>query len=246
MNKGFENEMNIVRACHGKKISVLTPHWRKCVLTMFPEACGEDEVRCHQLRKSCKTDVEFTACGRTVNVSIKQGHSNTMHGESIWSFVRFLRSIGVSKKTVAVFLYYQFGDGTIKGDGNVRFTVDDMRAAHEEEFNKANAEFQKTDIVAKVIYRAIVHGTVKQYKDIDFFYYGNEKFGYLAPIEKVMVYLLDKKVERVSTLSFGPLSYQPYSRNLDQDPKDERKRFIVQIKWPQMADDMKLICSAAK
>ena len=101
-------------------------------------------------------------------------------------------------------------------------------------------------VIGNMIMRTIVHGVSPNYKDIDWFYYGTAESGYLASVEDVMLFLLDKKVSRVSTLSFGPLSYQPYSRNLDRDPRDESKRFIVQIKWPQMADDMKVICSAAK
>lgn len=246
MNKGFKNEMDIARATHGKAISELNPFWKKNIAMMFPEAKQDEIVRCHQLRGTCKTDLEFSVGFRTANMSVKQGRSNTVHGESVWSFVRFLRGLGVSKQTIAVFLYYQFGDGTLKGDGKERYTVDDMRVAHEEAFDAANEEFQQRHVIGNMIMRTIVHGVSPNYKDIDWFYYGTAESGYLASVEDVMLFLLDKKVSRVSTLSFGPLSYQPYSRNLERDPRDESKRFIVQIKWPQMADDMKVICSAAK
>ncbi|MCR5491344.1 MAG: hypothetical protein K6F32_04360 [Bacilli bacterium] len=247
MNKEEKGEAAIMKQLHGKTIAELAPHWKSCIRMMFLEAQEQSKIRCHQVRGSCKTDVEVWVDGHKKNLCIKQGRANTVHYESIWSFVKFLRQFDISKKSVAVFLYYHFGDGTIKGDGQrKRMTVDEMRKQHDPDFDKANAEFQDPKLVRAMIIRSIIHGFVQTNQDIDYLYYGNEKFGFLASKEEIIDYLCQKEAVRVSTLSFGPLSYQPYARNIERDPRDETKRFLVLIKWPQMSEDMRIISEKRK
>ena len=51
--------------------------------------------------------------------------------------------------------------------------------------------------------------------------------------------IIIKKANSYSTaVHFGPLTVQPVDRCLNYNPKFEKKRFCVQLKWYNLADDI--------
>ena len=56
--------------------------------------------------------------------------------------------------------------------------------------------------------------------------------------EDIINIILSKKDVYSTGVHFGPLSIQPMDRCLNHNEKYEKKRFCVQVKWYNLADDI--------
>ena len=89
-----------------------------------------------------------------------------------------------------------------------------------------NAEINNKDLLIKVIDRFILKGNISD-KSIDAILFGvNDDFVWI------------KKEVYFSAVHFGPLTIQPLDRCLNYNPKYDKRRFCVQVKWYNLADDI--------
>ena len=56
--------------------------------------------------------------------------------------------------------------------------------------------------------------------------------------EDIIKSVISKKDVYSSAVHFGPLTVQPLDRCLNRNPRYEKKRFCIQIKWYNLADDI--------
>lgn len=56
--------------------------------------------------------------------------------------------------------------------------------------------------------------------------------------EDIIKVILSKKDVYSSAVHFGPLTIQPLYRCLNYNPKYDKRRFCVQVKWYNLADDI--------
>lgn len=240
MSKTSDNRNQILQALDGKTFKDLAPQWKLHIKRMFQGIKDDEEIHCLLPKHSGKVSLMISSCGRTVTLGIKTGRSTVIHRERVSEFVDFLLRHDVEKSVCATYLFYHFGDGTIKGNGGKRMTVAELRKEYGEHFELASKKLQGKELIEAIIRRAFLEGNGPSEANIDYFYYGTVSFGYLASADEVMSFLR-KKTERNSPFYIGPFSIQPCNRNLDRDVSLERERYIVLFKWAALKEDMKSI-----
>ena len=240
MSKANENRKQILMALNGKTFKEIAPQWKLHLKRMFPGIKDEDDIHCAIPVSSDKVSLILSSCGRQVGIGIKTGRSTVIHRERVFDFVNFLRRCGVEKSVCAAYLFYHFGDGTIKGNGNKRMNVSELRQSYGKHFEDATRALQKADLIEAILRRAFIEGKGSNQAGIDYFYYGTATFGYLASADEALSFLR-QKVDRGSAFYIGPFSIQPCDRNLDIDTSAEWERYIVLLKWPGLKEDMKSI-----
>ena len=240
MSKTSDNRNQILQALDGKKLQELAPQWRLHIKRMFQGIKDDEEIHCLLPKHSGKVGLMISACGRTVTIGIKTGRSTVIHGERVSEFVNFLLRHDVERSVCATYLFYHFGDGTIKGNGEKRMTVHELRKEYGEHFESAAKKLQGKKLIEAILRRTFIEGNGPSEANIDYFYYGTVSFGYLASVDEVLSFLR-KKREKASTFYIGPFSIQPCDRNLDRDVSSARERYIVLFKWAALKEDMKSI-----
>lgn len=240
-NTGFINENNIVDVLHNKTISELPEFWKKQLIRIFDVKNCNSIVCARVVGKNCKTDIEIKVNNKTIKVSIKTGEHNSIHHENVYDFIEFLRSIGVSARTVKIILFYHFGDGTLNGTGTHRMDVSEIKVKYSKYIKEANEEINQIHIIEKVFYRCLIKGANKYHQEIDYLYYGNDEFGYFVSVQELLNFALNHRYMFLSGLHFGPLNYQPYKRKLRNQIYNHKDRYFTQIKWIGLLSDIQKI-----
>ena len=237
MSKTSQNKEEICAYLDKKRFKETSIHWQHCLKTMFALVDDEDVIYCKRMRNK-KADLLIKIGDQQRYVCIKDGRSTVIHREDIFSFVSFLRSLDIDKAICATLLFYHFGDGSIKGDGQNRMEVYELKEKYGDYFEEANLALQEDAVLQTVIQRSLC-GNGK----VDYFYFGSPAFGYLCPYQSVVEFLLKKKIHPTTSFYFGPLSIQPFDRNLGNEKEKEKDRYIVLLKWPGLKEDMKSIAT---
>ena len=103
---------------------------------------------------------------------------------------------------------------------------------HNNKYNK-----QAISLLRKAVNRFVIRENNSSY-DIDALIYGEvDDFLFLTPDEIIDI-VLSKKDIYSTAVHFGPLICQPKSRCLNYNPKYEKCRFISQLKWYNLGDDI--------
>lgn len=195
-------------------------------------------IKCYKNIEYEKGDICIRIGNKKRYISIKMGHKNSVHCESIQKFQKFLKSIGVSNKIITEILKYQYADGTIDGTGNVRDSVCKYKLENQESINLINKEINNPDILRKIINRFIIQGTQWHLHHINLLVYGTpDDFFFITPKE-IYDYILYKRDIKSSAVHFSCLTFQPMSRVLDYNQKMEYMRHWIQIKWYNLEDNI--------
>ena len=241
MNQGQRNEFNIANSYHDKTFSNLNDFQKGIIRSMYPNI---DEASCIQCfvstNKIGKPDIYFVVNGEYKFWSIKSGITDSVHFESIKSFILFLRSLGVSVKTQKILLLFHYGDGTLDGTGNQRMLYDELVLKNRDNINYANKELAKYEIVEAALNRFVFCGTENNANEVDYIYYGDEKYGVLCSRDELTNFVLSKNYSHYKTMHIGPMSIQPYLRDPNRVSRHPYKRDIVQIKWHYLLTDLEI------
>ena len=141
------------------------------------------------------------------------------------------------REMVVNFLKYHYADGTTNGKGSTRLSTKEYKEIHQDEIDKINEFINKEDILKKAIDRFIIKGRNSNY-DIDAIIYGVPEDFIWIKKEDIYKILISKKREYSSAIHFSSLTYQPMDRCLNYNPKYEKCRYISQIKWYNICDDI--------
>ena len=235
-NQGFNNEYGIIEAIHGKKIGELPYHFRSWIEMLFGKT--DDVLIGKKLNNEQKADMVIKCGDKSKYISIKSGDLNTYHAEPIQLFIPFLRSIGVSEKTLKTIVFFHYGDNTFDGSGPMRFTSAELRKTYPKIFKEASEELSQSNILNPVIERCILKGRFDNNHLIDGIYHGTAEGGFFISTKQIKAILLRKTHRRKNgTINLIMLSYQPGSRNLWGIPGSEQKRNQVEIKWRSFIKD---------
>tara|TARA_A100001011_G_scaffold299075_1_gene312122 strand:+ start:1068 stop:1850 length:783 start_codon:yes stop_codon:yes gene_type:complete len=121
-NKGFIKEREIISVLNKKTLKELDANYRTDILKIFQNSLNpNDEFKCYKnegvgLEK--KTDLTLEIKNKKINLSVKNGKSNSVHQESIYSFINFLNSKDIlSKKETDLIMEFHWCDGTFDNTG---------------------------------------------------------------------------------------------------------------------------------
>ena len=117
---------------------------------------------CHRISKG---DVYLQINSEIKYLSIKSGNTDSMHFESIVSFIWFFRKLGVSEKTQKILLLFHYGDGTLDGTGSRRMLFEELYIKYKYLIEFASKELNSKEIVSPA-YRRNIDRKYKEKQDI--------------------------------------------------------------------------------
>lgn len=235
-NKGIQNENDFISYFRNKKVGDLNQITYNFIITLFPDIKNDDIIKTTYRFDKSKSDFLLTVNNITKSISVKNGRCNSVHLESIETFVDFLRRNSIPQNIINKFLYYHYADSTIDGTGTKRLSVKEYKELNQKDIDIINDNFNKEDIIKKAIERFLIVG--KFYDSVDIIIYGTIDNFYWITKSQVFDLILSKKDEYSTGVHFGPLFCQPWTRNLQFKPSDEYKRHYVQIKWYSLFNDI--------
>ena len=251
-NLGCKNEYDFIKELDNKSFNKINFLLQDLILFLFPYIEDNTIINCFKNVDYEKGDI----CVRVGNIrkyiSIKMGHKNSVHCESITKFVKFLTSLNVSNKIIKEILKYQYADGTIDNTGKIRQSSAEYKKDNYESIKLINQELNTEKILNAAINRFVVQGTQWHTHKIDVLVYGTPNdFFYVTPLE-MHKFILKKKNVDSSAIHFSFLTFQPLSRVLDYNEKMEYMRNWIQIKWYNLEDNIiemmndRLNCNSCK
>ena len=233
---GEDNEFSFVKYLNGKKVGELNPLFRDLIDSLF--YCKEDDIiKCWRNHFPQKSDIFIKINGKLKGISIKKGAKNSIHVERITDFIHFLIENKVSREVVVRYLEYHYADGTRNGKGLNRISVEEYKKSHSDDILYINEAFNNKKLLIKAIDKFVVRGNNSKY-DIDALIYGEVDDFLWITKDDIRRIIMSKKDLNSSGLHFGSLSCQPKTRNLNCNPKYEKDRFCVQLKWFSLFDDI--------
>ncbi len=234
---GFQNELEIKRELDNKTIKELNPMYRSFIEDLFSNINDSDLINCIIDDFNKKHDIVISIKNEKRYISIKKGIKNSVHVEGISSFIHFLIQNHVKRNVVIEYLKYHYADGSTNGTGINRLSAEEYKKENQEKIDMINAEINNKDLLIKVIDRFILKGNISD-KSIDAILFGvNDDFVWIKK-EDIIKVILSKKDVYSSAVHFGPLTIQPLDRCLNYNPKYDKRRFCVQVKWYNLADDI--------
>lgn len=233
---GYSNEIDFVNHLNGHKVKNLNIMFLELIETLFENMNKEDIITAWKNPFKQKTDIFIKINNTKKRISIKMGNGNSVHVEPISEFIHFLIENGISRKNVIEYLKYQYADGTTNGTGKTRISSEDYKKANQDKLDELNKELNKKEILQKAIDKFILKGNNdKSY--IDALIYGTTKDFLFITKEEIKTIILNKINFKATGIHIGPLFCQPMNRCLNNNPKYDKSRFCVQIKWYSLLDD---------
>ena len=200
--------------------------FRKFLLANFPYINNDMKISAYVNFERTKEDIWIKVGKVKKSISIKMGKCNTVHNEYIYNFTNFLEQEKVPLKIINIMLDYFFADGTINGSGERKLTFTDYKLKIKRKIRRVNKYFMRNeDLLIKLINRFVIGNT-------DILIHGTiDNFTYITKNETIKL-LISMKKKPSSTIHFSKLIFASKGRNNDID------KFIVQIKWYNLADDI--------
>lgn len=237
-NHGVRNEYRFIDAINGKKLNELSFLLQELILFLFPYIKKDTLIKCYKNLEYEKGDICIKVGCKVKYISIKMGHKNSVHCESIKKFKKFLESINISKETIKEILKYQYADGTIDGTGKFRQSSLEYKLDNKESISFINKELNNPEILRKIVNRFIVQGTQWHTHKIDLLIYGTPEDFFFITSKEIYTYILSKRNVYSSSIHFSCLTLQPLSRVLDYNEKMNYMRHWIQIKWYNLEDNI--------
>lgn len=228
---GLNNEKIIINYLNKKNFSDLSDKWKKYIKRMFPFVEENDLIIAkHFPDFSAKPDITIKVRHSEILLSIKTGKNPNVHQESYYSFLRFLDSYGVSKRTQNIIRFFHFGDSDKLQTNGKPMTSAEMKEKYSAYFLEASQELDNTEMIEAVINRCVIRGTSNKRRPINYLYYGDLDNGNLLSVEDIYSMVLSYREHGKSPIHFGGLNYNPSARSVKR-----RERGYVRIKWPLLS-----------
>jgi hypothetical protein len=246
MNPGIQNEYAFVKAIEGKKLAEMTPFIRLLLQRLFP-VLEEDVVfhadKCNRL---AKPDI-YVSQGKTLRyLSIKSGHTDSIHFEGIRNFILFLRRLGVSADTQKTLLLYHYGDGTMTGDGKCRFSQQHVYFLFRERILRAEKELMNPPVWESLAQHCLFLGGKGRTSQVNFVVYGSAEKAILCSRQEILEFLMKTKPFPLDTFHVGPLVFQPFLRDTYRQSVNSYKRDYLQVKWLGFERDLARIAKGSR
>ena len=237
-NHGIRNEYLFIQNINNRKFRNLNILLQELVEYLFPDVKNDDIIKCYKNIEYEKGDICIIHENKKKFVSIKMGHGNSVHGESVQKFIKFLKELNLEDSIINEILKYQYADGTVDGSGVKRLSSNEYKENNIESIKVINDALRSERIIKKIVERFIIKGTQKHLNSIDVLVYGTyDNFLFITPNE-IYNYIISKINYESSSIHFSNLTFQPQARVLDYDPKKEYMRHWIQIKWYNLEDNI--------
>ena len=229
MNYGYQNEYDFVELFNEKYIDELDLNSQ-----------NDEKIKSWKNKMMQKADIFIKYKNRIKGISLKCGNSNSMHHEQIQEFKRYLEKIGTPFKVIDKYVNYHYGykrndDGKI--DFSKRLSSDEYKILYQNELNIFNKTINKTRIIIDMIDRFVIRGRNSDY-DIDALVCGT--INDYVWISKYDLYdlILSKRCLDFTSPHIACMTIGPKKRNLNNDSKNFKDRYLVCIRWNFIKEDI--------
>lgn len=147
----------------------------------------------------------------------------------------FLKNIGLLPKVIKIYEDYHYG---LDEYGN-RVSVKKYQETHKKEIDLFNCSINK-EMLELTINRFLFEGINKKNNSSDAIVYGTPTNFVCATKTEVLNYLMNNN-DVFNSIHFSSLVLQPWTRNLNYNPKYEYRREYVQVKWYRLEEIIKEI-----
>lgn len=236
VNNGVKNELIFLCYLNEKKVKELNIIMQDLIYRIFDNISQDDIVYASKTQIPEKTDMILKIRNEEKRFSLKIGSKNSVHAEPITEFVHFLIENKIPRFILMKFLKFHYGDGTTNGKGINRMSVLEYKEKNVDDFKEINKYFNNSSFVKKCVERFILKGRNSD-KCIDVLLTGKVNDFFYITKDEIFDIILNSKVES-NSIHIGPLFIQPLSRNLNYNPKYENCRYVVQVKWYSLFDDI--------
>lgn len=242
-NIGVQNEEKFVNAINNKTYDELPKHLQYFLHYLFPEINKKKKFRCEMTTNFAKPDICISQESEMRFVSLKYGQSETVHNESILTFVQFLRNNGISEDTIKMYLLYHYGDGTTDGTGKHRLSSVEVRFHYKNEFEKLNEELNKDkEFVKKFADRVMFQGVNKLANRADYIYHGDTEYGVFMSRSQLMERIDHKSYGFMTEcVHIGPFVVRPHARYSNKPIRSIEHRQTVAVNYPRIVQDIMYI-----
>lgn len=230
--KGYQNEFEFIKKLNKKYFFELEENLKKVIKKFFINISKNDYIICYKSFKTDKADLVIVINNIKKYISIKSGKNNSMHLEPISSFKCFLQECNVPYEIIEIYNNYHYATN----DLNERISAKEYQESHEKDILKFNDYINREDILVKVIDRFLFQGISIYNNNVDLLIYGTPDNFYYFTKDEIIKYLLKQKNEKFNSIHFSVLVLQPWTRNLNNNPKYEYRRDYVQVKWYRMEE----------
>ena len=237
MNTGIQNEFDFVLALNCKKIKDLNPMLLELIYEMFGDVKSNEIIKAWRNHFNQKTDILIKIGEKVKRISIKMGSRNSVHEESLITFVAFLRENKIPEKIIRKYLLFHYGDGTINGTGVVRNNSMFLRNVLKDYINDINYYFNNQSFIKSACDRFIIKGLVFDDK-IDALIYGTPNDFLWIKRNDIYAIMKKKMCKYSSSPHIGFLTIQPLNRCINYNYKYEYARHKIQLKWYTLFDDI--------
>ena len=232
---GYQNEIMFAKNLNGKKIKYLYPNLQDLVIELFGFVNFNSVIYSWVDFSKKKYDIIIKLDENIKRISIKKGINNSVHTEGISSFIHFLIENKVPKDIIYKYLRYHYSDGTTNGKGKVRMSSMEYEETHLQDIEDINKCFSNRKLLKKCIYRFILQGNNSD-EAIDGIIYGVVDDFLFISSGDVLKILLKHSEDYHNGVHFSDLFCQEKEKNLNNNPKHEKDRYCVQVKWFNLFD----------
>lgn len=236
MRNGYLTELVFINSLNGKKFCEINLLLQELIQTLYPKIKKKDLITAYKYEKHAKVDVVVIVKGRKKGLSIKSGAKNSVHLEKNDKFINYLKRN--SFKESENLLKYLYSDGTANNTGVIRMSSEEYKKDHQEEIKEINKELEKIHEI--LIKRFLMQTDVNYRVTVDAIVLGVANDFIWATKEEILKYLCNKKIESTGVHVRG-LFLQNWDKNLKYNPKYEKCREYVQVKWYSLFDDIVII-----
>ncbi len=233
-NYGFQNEYDYVELFNNKHLYELDNNSQTFLKELFGDVIDNNEqIKSWKNKMHQKADIFIKYKNYIKNISLKCGNSNSIHGESIEDFKRYLEQLKIPYKVIEKYVSYHYGYAR-DVDGNIDFSKslsgEEYKKIYQKEIDIFNNSINKTRIIVDMVDRFIVRGRNSDY-DIDALVCGTVD-DYVW-INKYDLYdlILSKRCFDYTSPHIACMTIGPKKRNLNRDSKNAKDRYIVCIRW---------------
>ena len=233
---GFQNEYKFVLEINNKLVKELNPILYDLVFSIFNNISDDDLIKSWCNHYNQKTDIFIKIGNAMKGISIKMGSRNSVHVESIDSFIAFLKGHKIPENIINEYLKFHYADGTTNNTGINRISSEEYKIDNQKSIDIINNYFNDKEIIRDAIDRFVLMGNNSSYA-VDAIIYGTPE-DFLWITRNDIIDILTSSNKYVSSPHFGELICQPMNRCINHNSKYEKYRKFVQIKWYSLFDNI--------
>lgn len=234
---GFQNEIIIAKYLNNKKVKEVNPIFKDLITKLYQNIDEESIIKSQIDYTKKKYDLIINIKDVIKRISIKKGINNSVHVEGISSFIHFLIDSGIEKNVIEEYLKYHYADGTTNGTRKKRLSSEKYKEQNQDKIDYINSKINTPYILERAINRFILQGKNSGIK-IDGIIYGTVNDFFFLTKAEIKDIIMSQINLKSTGVHFCPLFCGPMTRNLNNNPKYESKRFCIQIKWYSLHDDI--------